>query len=128
MHHRLSHTDRLNDNSSLVHLANKLVDVTLTVTMITTLDIMEELPRAPAAGRIGELEWPEEVGSLLEVRTGGEDLVYEVFDAENIVLPEGLLDDGVRGERHALLVYFAVAALVDELADGLEVRLAAEGR
>ena len=96
--------------------------------MITTLNIVEELPRAPAAGRVGELERPEEVGSLLEVRAGGEDLVDEILDGEDVELAECPLNDLVRGEGNALLVDLAEPALVDEFADRLEVRLAARCR
>ena len=50
--------------------------------------------------------------------------MHEVFDGEDVVLAECLLDDRVVGEGDALLVDLAVAALVDQLADGLEVWLA----
>ena len=61
---------------------------------------------------------------LLEVGAGSEDLVHEILNGEDIVLAESLLDDGVVGEGDALLVDLAVAALVDQLTDGLQVRLA----
>ena len=62
---------------------------------------------------------------LLEVGASSEDLVYEIFDGEDVVLAESLLDDGVVRERDTLLVNLAVAALVDKLADRLQVGLAA---
>lgn len=96
----------------------------LPVPMIASLHEMQKLPRAPSAGGVAELERPQEVGGLLEVRPRADDLVHEVLDAEDVVLAERGLDDGVGGERDALPVDFAVAALVDELADGLEVGLA----
>lgn len=43
---------------------------------------------------------------------------------DDAVLAEELLDDGVVGDGDALAVDLGVAALVDELADGLEVDLA----
>lgn len=86
---------------------------------------MLELAGAEATGRVGELEGPEEVGGLLEVRADGVDLVDQVLHADDAVLAEVLLDDGVVGERDALLLAgLGVAALVDELADGLEVGVA----
>ena len=51
--------------------------------------------------------------------------MHKVLDGEDVVFSERVLDDGVVVEGDALLVYFAVAALVDQLAHGLEVRLAA---
>jgi hypothetical protein len=61
---------------------------------------------------------------LLEVRAGGEDLVHEVLNTEDVVLLERPLDDGVVRERDALLVHLPVPALVDQLAHGLQVGLA----
>ena len=64
---------------------------------------------------------------MLEVGTAREDFVDEVLHADNAVLSEALLDDGVVGEGNALgeagtsSLDLAVATLVDELADGLQV-------
>ena len=82
---------------------------------------MAEFASAEATGRVGELEWPQEVGGLLEVGSNGVDLVDEILHADDAVLAEVGLDDGVVGESNALLVDLSVSALVDELADGLEV-------
>ena len=64
---------------------------------------------------------------LLEVGARSEDLVHEILDGKNVVLPERLLNHRVVRERDSLLVDLAVSALVDKLADGLEVRLAKYG-
>jgi len=105
----------------LVHALDESVDPLLTVTLVTTLDEVELLALVEATVGVGELEWPEEVGGLLEVGADGVDLVDEVLHADDAVLAEVLLDDGVVGERDALLVDLAVSTLVDELTDGLEV-------
>lgn len=47
--------------------------------------------------------------------------MHKILNAENIVFAEGLLDDGVVGERDALLVDLAVTALVDKFTNGLQV-------
>ena len=109
---------------NLVHLADELVDVRFPVTEVTTLNEMLELPCPPATSGVGEFERPQEVRRLLEVGAGGEDLVYEILDGKDVVFSERLLDDLVVGEGDALLVDFAVTALVDELTDSLEVGLA----
>ena len=111
-----------------VHLPDELVDIGFPVTEVTALDEVLELPCPPAASGVRELEWPEEVGRLLEVGAGGVDLVHEILDGEDVVLAEGLLNDGVVGEGDALLVDLAVAALVDKLTDRLQVGLAAMGK
>jgi hypothetical protein len=110
---------------NLVHLADQAVDVVLTVTKVTTLNEVLELARTETTGWVAELEWPEEVGGLLEVGANGVDLVDQVLHADNAVLAEVLLDDGVVGERDAVLLSgLGVSTLVDELTDGLEVGVA----
>ena len=65
-----------------------------------------------------ELEGPEEVVSLLKVGSNGGDLVNKIFNADDSVGTEDLLDDGVLDERDSGLVDLAVASLVDELSNG----------
>ena len=48
----------------------------------------------------------------------------EILDGKDVVLAERLLDDRVVRKGNALLVDLAVAALVDQFANGLEVGLA----
>lgn len=93
----------------------------LTVAKVTTLDVVLELAGTEATSGVGELEGPEEVGGLLEVGADGVDLVDQVFHADDAVLAEVLLNDGVVGKGDALLVDLGVTALVDKLADGLQV-------
>jgi hypothetical protein len=108
--------------NNLIHLPDELVDVGFPVTKVTTQDIVLELPCPPAASGIGELERPQEVGSLLEVGPGGDNFVNKIFNAEDVVFAESVLDDAIVGEGDALLVDLAVSALVDQLTDGLQVR------
>jgi hypothetical protein len=95
--------------------------VLLTVAEITTLNEVLELAGTEAAVGVAELEGPQEVGSLLEVGANIDDLVDEILHADDAVLAEVLLDDGVVGESDALAVDLAISALVDELLDALEV-------
>lgn len=85
---------------------------------------MLELPRPKPAGWVAQLERPQKVARLLEVRADGDNLMDQVLHAHDAVFPQVVLDDLVVGEGNALLVDLAVAALVDEGADGLEVRVA----
>jgi hypothetical protein len=82
---------------------------------------MSELSRTEAASGVAELEWPEKVGSLLEVGANSEDLMDEILHADNAVLSEIGLNESVVSEGNALLVNLAITTLVDELSDGLEV-------
>jgi len=107
--------------SRLVHLADETVDGLLAVAKITTFDEVAELAGAESTVRVAKLEGPEEVGGLLEVGANSVDLMDEIFHADNAVLAEVLLNDGVVGKSDTLLVDLAVSTLVDELLDGLQV-------
>jgi len=84
---------------------------------------MAELSLVEASVGVGELEWPEEVGGLLEVWSDGVDLVDQIFNGDDTVLAEVLLNESVVGQWDSLLVDLTVSALVDKLTDGLEVGL-----
>mmetsp|Transcript_84433 Transcript_84433/g.180858 ORF Transcript_84433/g.180858 Transcript_84433/m.180858 type:complete len:206 (-) Transcript_84433:130-747(-) len=77
-----------------------------------------------AALRGGELEGPEEVGGLLEVRPHSVDLVDQVLHPIQAVLAKAVGDNLVVRERDALLVHLAESTLVDQLPDGLQRRVA----
>jgi len=83
-----------------------------------------KLPRPKPAGWVAQLERPQKVARLLEVRAYGDDLMDQILHAHDPIFAQVVLDDLVVGEGDALLVDLAVAALVDEGADGLEVRVA----
>jgi hypothetical protein len=106
---------------NLVHLADETVDVLLTVTGVTTLDVVLELASTESTVGVGQLEGPQEVVGLLEVGANGVDLVDEILHADNAELAEVLLDDLVVGEGSAHLVDLSVTALVEKLTDGLQV-------
>jgi hypothetical protein len=114
--------------------------VLLAVAKITALDEVLELARPETSGRVRELEGPQEVADLLEIRANGEDLMDDVLYADDPVLAQVLLDDGVVGESNSLLVaarrsvscsnignmlvnclHLAVSSLVDEFTNRLEV-------
>ena len=109
------------ENSEGLRLTDQSVDLVLTVTKVTTLNEMSELSGSETSSWVAKLEWPEEVGGLLEVWTNGEDLVDQILHADDAVLAKAVLDDGVVGKSNTLLLDLSVSALVDELTDGLEV-------
>ena len=51
----------------------------------------------------------------LEVRAHRDNLVHEILNADDAVLPQVVLDNRVLRQRDALLVHLPVTALVDEL-------------
>ena len=50
----------------------------------------------------------------------------KIFDGEDVVFAELLLNDSVGGEGEALVLDLSVTTLVDELADGFQVGLAVQ--
>lgn len=74
----------------------------------------------PATVRVGQLEWPQEVVSLLEVRTDGVDFVDQVIDRQDTVLTQMFFNYLVVGQSNSLLVDLTVTSLVNQLSDGGE--------
>ena len=97
--------------SYLVHLPDQVVDVVFPVAQVTTLNEVLELPFLEAAVGAVQLEWPQEVGGLLEVGADSVNLVDKVFHADHAVLSKVVLDDLVVSQRQALLVNLSVSAL-----------------
>ena len=85
---------------------------------------MIELSLVEATIGVGELERPQEVAGLLEVDTASEDLVDQILHAHQAIFAQVILDKLVVGKSNALFVNLAIATLVDELADGLEIGVA----
>lgn len=109
--------------ATLVHASDQFVDELLSVTSITALDEVLELPRSPSSERIAKLEWSQKVTGLLEIGTDGENLVDEILNGDDAEFPEVILDKSVVSERDALPVDFSVTSFVDELSDRLEIGL-----
>jgi len=112
---------RKSSTTHLVHLPNQSVDLVLSIAQVTTFDEMSEFSCSETSSWVAQLERPQEVGSLLEVGSDSEDLVNQVLHADNAVLAEVGLNDGVVGESNALLVNFSISSLVDELTNRLQV-------
>lgn len=104
----------------LIHLADQGIDLLLAIAQVTALHEMFELSGPEPAVWVAQLERPEEIARLLEVRAHSVDLMNQVLHAHDAVLAQMVLDNLVVGEGDALLVDLAVAPLVDQFADGLE--------
>ena len=94
--------------------------------MVTTLDeVSRLLPQTLA--RITQLERPQKVVDFLKVTSNSEDLVNDILHTDDPESAEGFLDDSIVSKRDALSLDLAVATLVDELTNALEVRVAGGG-
>lgn len=103
----------------LIHLLNQRIDLLLPIPQITTLDEMLELPRLEPTRRIRQLERPQEVARLFEVRSHGHNLMNQVLHTDDTELAQILLDDLVVGEGYSLFIHLCIATLVDEIAHAL---------
>jgi len=95
--------------------------VLLSVAQIAALNEVLEFPGMEAAIRVGQLKWPQEVAGLLEIWSNSEDFMNQILHTDDAVFAQIVLDQLVVGKSHALLVNLAIASLVDELADTLQV-------
>ena len=111
-------------SARLVHLSDQSIDLILTIAIITALDVVLEFACSEATVGVRQLERPQEVIGLLEVGSDGHDLVNEVLHANDAELAEMILDELVIGERDSLLVNLAIATLVDQFANGLQIGIA----
>ena len=66
-----------------------------------------------------QLEWPEEVVSLLEGWSNSPDLVDEVLNAVDTLLTEGTGDDAVVSQWDSRAVNLSITTLVDQSADAI---------
>ena len=67
---------------------------------------------------------PDGVVGLLKVRADVQDLLNEVFNADNVGALESSFDHLVRGDRDSLLRDLHVSSLVKQHRDSLSVRVA----
>ena len=73
----------------LVHSLDQLVDEGLAVAVVTSLNVMPcLLPVASAC--VAQLEWPEEVACLLEVRANSDYLMDQVFNTDDAEFTQNL--------------------------------------
>ena len=85
---------------------------------------MLEFPRPESTSRIAQLEWPQKVTSLFKIRPHSNNLMDQVLHTDDAKFAQLLLNDLVIGEGYTLLVDLSVAALVDEVANGFDTRVA----
>lgn len=99
---------------------DEFVDVSFVVSGVSSFDKVVGLSAISSTGRT-KSKGPEELVDILELGSNCEDLVNDIFHADDSVLFELLLDDQVTGEGNALPIELGESALVDKLSDGLEV-------
>lgn len=66
-----------------------------------------------------QLEGPEEVVGLFEMRTHSVDFINQILNGVDSVLGKIGINESVVGQRYSLVVDFAVSSLVNEFSYGL---------
>ena len=105
---------------ALVHFANKLIDLVLSVSMVTTLNKVRG-NLAEATPWRAELHGPQEVVGFLKVLTHWVDLVDEILNADDTTLAQLLLNDCIVSDGNTLFVDLSMATLVDQLSHTLQI-------
>lgn len=96
------------------HSIDELIDLDFSVSPDTTVVVRMSLGSKTLFGRV-KFEWPEEVVSLLEVGSEGDNLVDKVLNADESVLSEGVFNNTVISKRDSLSVDLTISSLVNEL-------------
>jgi hypothetical protein len=96
------------------------------VLVVSVLSALNEVTTLHGHSTLGrrQLECPEEAVGFLEVGSNSDDFVDKIFHTDDAVLPEFLLDDGIRGKGNPLLAHLGKSSLVDQFANGAKVGLA----
>jgi len=81
--------------------------------------VVDLLP-PPTSGGV-QLEWPQEVGGVLEVRSNIHDLVDKILNTDDSKLSKSALNDVIGSDGSTVSRHLNMSTLVDELANRLEV-------
>ena len=79
-------------NNNLDHFLEEVIDLVLSVAKVSTLNKVVGL-LSPSTSWVVELEWPQEVRGILEVGSNSQDLVDQVFNADDSKFTKRLLND-----------------------------------
>jgi len=104
----------------LDHLPQELVDLVLPVSEVSTFDKVISF-LSPSTGGSVELEGPQKVAGIFEVRTNSKDLVDQIFNADDSVFAHSLLYNIVGRQRSTSALDLGEASFVDKLPNRLQV-------
>merc|ERR1719225_1005056 len=102
-------------NRYLDHFLQEVVDLVFSAAEVSTLDKVVGL-LSPSPSWVVQLEGPQEVGGVLEVRSNSEDLVDEILNADDSHLAQLLLNDVVGGDWGSVPIDLDKSTFVDKIA------------
>lgn len=92
-----------NHNGNLDHFLQEVIDLVFSISKVSTLNKVVGL-LSPSSGWVVELEWPQEVGGILEVGSNRQDLVDQVLNTDDAHLAKLGLNDLIRGDWGAVSI------------------------
>ena len=101
-------------SDSLDHQLEESVDLVLPVAEVTTLNEVVGL-LSPSTGGVVQLEGPQEVGGILEVRANSQDLVDQILHADDSHLAKLGLNDVIGGDGGTVAIDLAIFLFYTEL-------------
>ena len=82
---------------NLNHFLEEIIDLDFSISKVTTLNKVVGL-LSPSSGGVVQLEWPQEVGGILEVGSNGEDLMDQILNTDDSKLAQLALNNVIRGD------------------------------
>jgi len=104
----------------LGHLLQQLVNLVFPAAEVSTFHKVVDLLPPPTSWGV-QLEWPKEVGGVLEVGSNIHDLMDKILNTDDSKLAESTLNDVIGSDGSAVTSNLDVSTLVDQLANRLEV-------
>ena len=83
--------------NNLNHFSQELINLVFSVAKVTTLNKVVGL-LSPSSGWSVQLEWPQEIGGVFEIRTNSHDLVDQILNTDDSHLAELALNDVIGGD------------------------------
>merc|ERR1711909_6003 len=109
-------------NVYLIHSSHQVVDFVFSVTVITSFnEVVGDLLESTLW--CGQFQWPQEGSGLFEVGSNSEDLVDQIFHADDTLLAQSSFDDGVVRKWSSSALNTSMTTFVDQFLDSFQVRI-----
>merc|ERR1719322_898329 len=102
--------------TNLNHFSQELINLVFSVAKVTTLNKVVGL-LSPSSGWSVQLEWPQEIGGVFEIRTNCYDLMDQIFNTDDSHLAELALNDVIGGDWSTVSINLDKSTLVDQVTD-----------
>jgi len=77
----------------------------------------------PSASGGVQLEWPQEVGCILERFTNGKYFMYQIFHTDDVSAAQSFFNDGVGSQWNSSVVNLGKSTFVNQFTDCFQIRI-----